>query len=132
MRELKDAGLPGRAAVVAATDPANPFGVTLPWPAWCEGSAERRARGHGVLSDGELTALLFADGARVVVRPEGAKLNGGVDLDRMSAAAIAAWMRRRALRIIGHEEVEAPLNRSSLAKALREAGLTPSGPGFRL
>ena len=50
----------------------------------------------------------------------------------MSAQAVVGWMHRRALRIIGHESVEAPLNTSALAKALREASLIPSGPGFRL
>jgi ATP-dependent Lhr-like helicase len=140
MREMKEAGLDGRAAVLAATDPANPFGVTLPWPSWCEGAAERRARAHVVIADGELIALLFADGARVVVAPAHAPRTAdeSARLARISALAIAAWMRRRALRIIGHEapaarETPTPaLNRSTLAPALREAGLAPSGPGFRL
>ena len=140
MREMKEAGLDGRAAVLAATDPANPFGVTVHWPSWCEGAAERRARAHVVIADGELTALLFADGARVMVSPAHATRTAdeSTRLARISAQAIAAWMRRRALRIIGHEaqgarETPAPaLNRSALAPALREAGLAPSGPGFRL
>ena len=131
MRELKDAPSFCRAAVLAATDPANPFGVTLPWPAWCEGRGERRARAHVVIADGELTALLFADGARAIVHLPEADASQGA-LARMSAQAVVGWMHRRALRIIGHESVEAPLNTSALAKALREAGLIPSGPGFRL
>jgi ATP-dependent Lhr-like helicase len=131
MRALKDAG-PGEVAVVlAATDPANPFGVTLPWPAWCEGQGERRARAHVVIADGELTALLFGDGARAIVHlPE-----DHTDRDRLARAsglAIASWMRRRALRIIGHENQAAPLNASVMTRALSEVGLIPSGPGFRI
>jgi ATP-dependent Lhr-like helicase len=131
MRELKDAGTGGFAVVLAATDPANPFGVTLPWPAWCEGQGERRARAHVVVADGDLTALLFGDGARAIVHlPEDRAESDR--LARASGLAIASWMRRRALRIIGHENQETPLNRSMMAKELGQAGLIPSGPGFRI
>ena len=131
MRELKEGEARDRAAVLAITDPANPFGVTLRWPAWCEGNAERRSRAHVVIADGELTALLFGDGARLIVHlPEAEAENSR--LGQLSALAVVSWMRRRALRIIGYENAEAPLNGSVMAKALHEAGLVPSGPGFRL
>ncbi len=131
MRELKDSPGPGRAAVLAAADPANPFGVALPWPVWCEGAGERRARHHVVIADGELTALLFADGARVLPRPPRRETDDAV-LEGLSARAIASWMRRRAIRIVGHENSASPLNAGPLSGALRDTGLTPSGPGFRL
>jgi len=133
MRDLKDAAGQGEtmAVVLAATDPANPFGVTLSWPAWCGGEGERRARAHVVVADGELTALLFADGARVLVHLPETEREREL-LARASAMAIVGWMRRRALRIVGHETQDRPLNASPLANALREAGLVPSGPGFRL
>lgn len=131
MRDLRE-GVGGATGVVlAATDPANPFGVTLPWPAWCVGEGERRARAHVVIADGEPTALLFADGARALVHLPEAR-DEGERLGRASALAMAAWMRRKALRIIGHETQDAPLNTTAMAGALREAGLIPSGPGFRL
>jgi hypothetical protein len=83
-----------------------------------------------VIADGELTALLFGDGARTVVHlPDGGEEREG--LGRLSAFAIASWMRRRALRIIGHES-EAPMNASVLTAALGQAGLIPSGRGFRI
>jgi ATP-dependent Lhr-like helicase len=131
MRELKDNDLGGQARVLAATDPANPFGVTLPWPEWCGGGAERRARNHVVIADGELTALLFAEGARVMVHLTDRDADRA-RLTRLSAEAIVRWMRRRALRIIGHGSEPPPLNTGAMSEALREAGLTPSGPGFRL
>jgi ATP-dependent Lhr-like helicase len=132
MRELKDGGseVRDRAAVLAATDPANPFGFTLPWPDWCDNNGERRARMHVLIADGELTALLFGDGARVVVRLPDEESERD-RLGRLSAFAILSFMRRRALRIVGHEDAGAPLNDSAMAKPLREAGLIPSGPGFR-
>ena len=84
-----------------------------------------------VIADGELTALFFAEAARAVVHPPEAPHDTD-RLRRSSALAIASWMRRKALRIIGHETHDAPLNASAMAGALREAGLSPSGPGFRL
>lgn len=135
MRELKDRPSPSSSAVLAATDPANPFGVTLPWPSWCGGAAERRSRTHVVLAEGELTALLFADGARVVARPPDEGGEGAAEsarLARLSGEAIATWMRRRALRLIGHDQEGPALNRTGMAGSLRAAGLIPSGPGFRL
>jgi ATP-dependent Lhr-like helicase len=135
LREVRDQPRPARAVVLAATDPANPFGVTLSWPAWCEGYAERRAHTHVVIEDGGLAALLSAEGARVSVRPDAHKAAASDDASRMveaSGEAIAAWMRRRSIRIIGHETADAPLNLSPLSPALRRAGLAPSGPGFRL
>jgi ATP-dependent Lhr-like helicase len=129
LRDLKNAGRDPVAVVLAATDPANPFGVTLPWPGWCAGQGERRVRAHVVIADGELTALVFGDGARVIVHlPE----DGREGLARASASAIVAWMRRRALRIIGHETQDVALNRGDLSASLLAAGLVPSGPGFRL
>ena len=131
MRDLKEGALGGGAVVLAATDPANPFGVSLAWPAWCAGEGERRARAHVVIADGELTMLLFGEGAQAMVHlPE---TNGdGERLARLSGRAVASWMHRRALRIIGHESKGVPLNRSVMARSLTEAGLIPSGPGFRL
>jgi ATP-dependent Lhr-like helicase len=134
MRDLKEgaSGADAPAAVVlAATDPANPFGVTLTWPAWCGGEGERRARAHVVIADGELTMLLFGDGARANVHLPEIEADRA-HLGRASALALAHWMRRRALRIIGHESQSAPLNATPIAGALREAGLVPSGPGFRI
>ena len=127
MREMKEKPREIRAAVLAATDPANPFGVTQPWPAWCEGAGERRARANVVVAHGQLIALLLGEGARVVVGPldETARASA-------AAEAVVMWMRRRALRIIGHETQATPLNRGPLAPALRAHGLSPSGPGFRL
>ena len=121
--------------MLAATDPANPFGVTLPWPAWCVGAAERRARTNVVMADGELTSVFLADGARAILPGHAARSVSEADTlarGRASARAIVLWMRRRALRIIGHESHDSPLNRSAIAPALRAAGLSPSGPGFRL
>jgi hypothetical protein len=84
-----------------------------------------------VIADGDLVAMFFADGARAVVHPA-PDASQTAEQRVLGASAIVAWMRRRALRIIGHDSVDAPLNQSCMAPALRDAGLVPSGPGFRM
>src|SRR5207249_1310347 len=60
LRALRDSALgpeeepPG--AVLAATDPANPYGATLPWPKVEGGRLQRSAGVHVVLVDGSLLA----------------------------------------------------------------------------
>ena len=131
LREIKAARDSGQSVVLAATDPAQPFGATLRWPEWTKGEGERRAHHHVTIADGTLTALLAGEGSRVLVHlPD----NEGESarLARLTARAIAAWMRRGAIRIIGHAPSPRALNQGLLAAALRSEGLSPSGPGFRL
>jgi len=140
LRASKEGGPDGGAFLLAAADPANPFGATLPWPAWCEGQGERRAKQHLLIADGLLLALFFQNGARALVGPVAGRGRPGEEASvvdegsrlRAGAVAVLNWMRRRGFRIIGHETTDAPLNQGPLAAPLREAGLTPSGPGFRL
>jgi ATP-dependent Lhr-like helicase len=51
--------------VLAATDPAQPYGASLPWPD-SEGRAARAAGAYVVLIDGELAAYLERGGHSVV------------------------------------------------------------------
>jgi len=131
LREARAPGAGDSAAVLAATDPAQPFGITLPWPSWTKGEGERRARHHVVIADGELSVLFAGDGARAIVHlPESE--SDAAHVARLSARAIVEWMRRSAIRLIGHAPNSDPLNRGALAEALLEAGLSASGPGFRI
>ncbi len=68
-------GLPGavdrlratEAAVVtlAATDPANPYGATLPWPDLGDTRPARRVGAHVIVDDGALVAFIEGRGRRV-------------------------------------------------------------------
>jgi ATP-dependent Lhr-like helicase len=51
--------------VLAATDPAQPYGASLPWPD-TDGRPARAAGAHVVLIDGELAAYLERGGHTVV------------------------------------------------------------------
>ncbi|WP_420897901.1 Lhr family helicase, partial [Cryobacterium algoricola] len=86
---------------LAATDPANPYGAVLPWPALPTGTTHRAARKAGaivVLVDGALvlyverggkTVLAF-DGSRAVAAPDPAGLvASGADTDGAEPAGRA-------------------------------------------
>jgi ATP-dependent Lhr-like helicase len=58
---------PPRAVVLAATDPAQPFGASLPWPEHAEGGRPARTAGaHVVIVDGELAVHLERGGHSLV------------------------------------------------------------------
>jgi len=118
----------GRAMVLSATDPANPWGALLPWPATRnERSRPRRVPGaHVVLIDGE--PILFLDkGGRTLVTfapsPEGERITDAVtELDR--------WRGRRALWV---KKVDGgPAAESEVAPLLLEGGFTRDYRGLSL
>jgi ATP-dependent Lhr-like helicase len=105
----------GGARVLAASDPANPYGAVLPWPAPRreEGGRPRRAAGAAVVLAGGRLALFVERSGRNA-------LTFGDDPERLAAAASALRglfldRRRRALRL---ERID---GEPALASALREA-----------
>ncbi len=108
----------GRIVALASTDPANPYGVVIPWPA----SAGRPARAAGayvVLESGELKLFLERGGRSLLTF-------GTVDVGHLAAlaATAAAAGRVEVLKVDG-----ASVHDSGLVPALREAGFksTPRG-----
>jgi ATP-dependent Lhr-like helicase len=111
-----------QALLLAATDPASPYGAALPWPP-SEPRPQRAAGTHVVLVDGALAAWLGAGGRNLVVfRP---------DLSRGIAGVLAAQVdsgRRRALLV---EAIDgAAPSASPLAAELRKAGFSPGLCGY--
>jgi ATP-dependent Lhr-like helicase len=67
LRSLREAADSPRPVVLAATDPAQPFGASLPWPDHSESGRPARVAGaHVVLIDGQLAAYLERGGHTVV------------------------------------------------------------------
>jgi len=120
---------PLRAVTLAATDPANPYGAALGWPA-IEGVAHRPGRKAGglvVAVDGELTLYLERGGRTALAFTD--------DDARLQAAAndLALTARRRRLDTLTVEQVNgAFVYGTAVGRALREAGFVESPKGLTL
>jgi ATP-dependent Lhr-like helicase len=117
-----------RAVVLAATDPANPYGGALPWPA--SDGGHRPGRKAGAL-------VVLVDGALVLyVERGGRTLLSFRDEDTMvapAADALALAVRDGALGKLTVEKADGePALTSALGLALEAAGFRPTPRGLRL
>ena len=128
---------PPEALVLAATDPANPYGAALTWPERVNHpEAEAGRRGHQpARKAGALVVLV--DGECVLYVERGGKtlLSFTAAEDRLQAAAAALAVSARA-GSLGKMHVESadgdPIVASPLGHALEQAGFRPSPRGLRL
>ncbi|MEJ1156527.1 ATP-dependent helicase [Microbacterium marmarense] len=120
---------PLRAVTLAATDPANPYGAALGWPA-LEGVAHRPGRKAGalvVLVDGELTLYLERGGKSALAFVD--------DDARLAAAAsgLAETSKRHRLDTLTIEQVNGVfVYTTPVGRALRAAGFVESPKGLTL
>ncbi|WP_116948368.1 ATP-dependent helicase [Jiangella endophytica] len=127
-----DESRPASALVLAATDPANPYGAALPWPERGEsGSAGhrpgRKAGALVVLIDGELS-LYVERGGRTL-------LSWTDDPTRLRSAAdaLALSVREGALGALRVERADgAQVTTTPLGEALTAAGFHVTPRGLRL
>ncbi|MEU9021705.1 ATP-dependent helicase [Actinomadura sp. NPDC048394] len=121
-----------RALVLAAADPANPYGAALPWP----GRDDEVASGHKPgRKAGALVVLV--EGRLVLYVERGGKtlLTWDDDPDVLQPAvdALALAVREGALGKLTVERADgAAINDSPLAAALESAGFHPTPRGLRL
>ncbi|MCW2799696.1 MAG: ATP-dependent helicase [Aeromicrobium sp.] len=119
------------ARTLAATDPANPFGAALPWPARTDESIKHRpARKAGSL-------VVMHDGHAVLYLERGGKKALVFDTDpvRLAAAAasLAQTVRSRRVNRLSVETADGqPVSTTALGEALREAGFERTPKGLRL
>ncbi|WP_251451862.1 DEAD/DEAH box helicase [Microbacterium sp. Marseille-Q6648] len=131
IREFASAGdpPPKRAVTLAATDPANPYGAALVWPA-LEGVGHRPGRKAGglvVLVDGFLTLYLERGGKSALVFTD--------DDAALAAAArdLVATARTRRLDTLTIEQVNGEfVYGTGIGRALRDAGFVESPRGLTL
>ncbi|MDE1154100.1 MAG: DEAD/DEAH box helicase [Acidobacteriaceae bacterium] len=126
--------------LLAATDPANPYGALLRWPAVMEeGTAFTRSVGaRVVLVNGRLAAYLRRGTSKIqVLLPEEEPLRS------QAASAVAAFLvehtqRRRELSPLDRNGTliatvnGVPVAQHPFARFLLEAGFTPSPVGFNV
>ena len=125
---------PSPALVLAATDPANPYGAALPWPE--RPSADAGKRGHQpARKAGALTVLV--DGRCVLYVERGGRtllsFTDELAVLQPAADALALAVRDGALGKLSVERADgAPVVTSPLGEALAAAGFRPTPRGLRL
>ncbi|GAA3811543.1 ATP-dependent helicase [Sphaerisporangium flaviroseum] len=128
-RPQEGARVERRAVVLAATDPANPYGAALPWPAHPGEITHKPGRKAGAL-------VVLVDGRLVLYVERGGKtLLSFADDDRLRPAvdALALAVRDGALGKLTVERADGTsIIDSPLAAALESAGFHPTPRGLRL
>ncbi|MFF0306418.1 DEAD/DEAH box helicase [Streptosporangium sp. NPDC004379] len=118
-----------RAVVLAAADPANPYGAALPWPAHPGEVSHKPGRKAGslvVLVDGHLVLYVERGGKTLLSFTDGERLRPAVD-------ALALAVRDGALGKLTVERADgSAIGDSPLAGALEAAGFHPTPRGLRL
>jgi ATP-dependent Lhr-like helicase len=125
-------GSAGQATVLAAADPAQPYGAALPWPPRPDETAAghrpgRKAGAIVVLRDGDLILYVERGGKTLLSwTDDPAALEP-------CAAALAGAVRNGALGRVTVEKADGgAVHDSPLARALEAAGFRPTPRGLRL
>ncbi|UNX56562.1 ATP-dependent helicase (plasmid) [Georgenia sp. TF02-10] len=121
------------AVALAATDPANPYGAALPWPAGDDDGGHRPGRKAGAL-------VVLVDGALVLYVERGGRTlltwSDDVEQLRPAAEALSTAVRRGTLGRLTVEKADgAPLlgaGPSALRDALDAAGFVATPRGLRI
>ena len=116
--------------ILAATDPANPYGAALRWPDSKGGRPQRVADARVLLSRGQLLGYLGRTGQSLVTflpecEPDRASAIDGLMacLKKLSGAGEVIYLTK----VDGEPPSETPLR-----EALIEAGFAPSAKGYQL
>src|SRR5699024_9869649 len=124
------------ALLLAATDPANPYGAALPWPEPIalaeEGSGHRPGRKVGasvILVDGQLVLYLERGARSVLTFRTEADLLARASAELVAVAASGALGRFTVVRVDGQRSLGST---SPTAKALQEAGFIAARSGLRM
>jgi ATP-dependent Lhr-like helicase len=127
------AAQPEDEVVLAAIDPANPWGALLPWPARVEGGGPRprRVAGAWLVLRGGVPWLFLEPGQRSVITFPGPKDADFAPAVAVTLLGLASSARRRSVRLARIDGE--PAHETELGRALIAAGLaSPDGNGLRL
>ena len=133
LRTLREPPDRPQTVMLAATDPANPYGAAIPWPDAVEGRRPMRQAGAYVfLVDGALAAWMPKSERQLVTFLDNVAEREPSDVAYEIAKTLAdlvTSLRRRAVLI---EEVNGkPPRETVMGAALLEAGFQPSSLGFQ-
>ena len=125
---------PGPTLVLAATDPANPYGAALPWPQ--APAPEAGGRGHQAARKAGALVVLVDGACTLYVERGGRTLLSFADDPaelQPAADALALAVRDGALGKLAVERADgAPIVASPLGDALESAGFRPTPRGLRI
>ena len=131
LRQHREPPEAARAVLLAATDPASPYGAALPWPERTDGRRPARAAGAVVvLVDGVLAAWMGRGERQLLTFLSAVEHRAPADTALEVARALAREVESGRRRTLFVEDVDGgPPERSPLAAALGAAGfvLTPHG-----
>jgi ATP-dependent Lhr-like helicase len=123
----------GGVRILAATDPAQPYGAALPWPRGSDDERlplQRAAGAYVVLVDGAAVLYLERGGRSLVTLPAAAD---GERRERAVAGLAGMVAPAGPFRELRIERVDrGPVVESPLAEPLRDAGFRPSYRGYAL
>ena len=141
LRSLRDVPDEAEVVVLAATDPANPYGTTLKWPSAWAADAEPDIAGRGptrsvgalvVLVNGALAAYIPRGGRQLLVfLPEDEPARSTTSRALAERLALMARDEGRGGLLVG-EINGRPAADHPLAPSLIEAGFTPSAMGLQM
>ncbi|OUC78576.1 ATP-dependent helicase [Gordonia lacunae] len=128
---LPDRKPPREATVLAATDPANPFGAALEWPPSRDTEAGHRpGRKPGalvVLVDGELVCFVERGGKTLLT------FSDSIPRLESAAGALVAQVRRGRISRLTIDHIDSePVRATDFGKVLVEAGFSTTPRGIRL
>jgi ATP-dependent Lhr-like helicase len=132
LRELRDPGpdaTGGRAVVIGASDPAQPYGAAVPWPKASSGRAPARVFGAQAVLVSGIPVLYLERGGRSLLTV------GEPDPDAIEEAVegLAAWITADPSRRVLIERVDGqPARESPLSDALAAAGFRTDLRGLLL
>jgi len=131
----RDAAAEPTAHVLAATDPANPYGAALRWPGGeSQGARPQRAAGSRVvLVNGRLLGYLSPTGRQLLTFFEDAAFQDGaasVEQRRGQLAQALAAAAQPGRPILLATVDGQPATRSPLAESLRDAGFRETSQGL--
>jgi ATP-dependent Lhr-like helicase len=132
LRSLREPERDPKSVLLAATDPANPYGAALPWPEREEGRrAARSAGAFVILVDGALAAWMGRGERNLLTYLDGVGERDPEEVAAEIAGLLAAQVESGKRRAIFVQEVDGrPPRDTALGPALAGAGFTYGPHGY--
>ena len=119
-------------ALLAATDPANPYGAALPWPEQPDARFERAAGARVVLHDGRLIAFLSRSARQLYTHLPDAEPERGDALAALTETLTLLLDLRGTQSVLIEQIDNQPAAAHAIAVALTDAGFRPTHEGLLL